>query len=65
VESECLICISSKARDVEHFFMYSVAICTSSFEIVCSVHLPISSLVWFFWSLVFWAPCKFWLFIPC
>jgi hypothetical protein len=32
----------------------------------CSVHLPIFSLDhWFFGSLVFWAPCKFWLFIPC
>jgi hypothetical protein len=27
-----LICISFMARDVEHFFMYLFAICTSFFE---------------------------------
>jgi hypothetical protein len=33
---------------------------------LCSVHLLISSLGhWFLGSLVFWAPCIFWLLIPC
>jgi hypothetical protein len=38
----------------------------SSFEIVCSVHLPIYSIgCWFYVGLVFWAPCIFWLLITC
>jgi hypothetical protein len=49
-------------RDVEYFFMCFLVICTLSFEKFLFSHLPISSLGhWFFWSLVFRAPYKFWL----
>jgi hypothetical protein len=47
------------------FLLFFLAIWTSLKE-PCSVSLPISSLGhWFFGSLVFWAPCIFWLLIPC
>jgi hypothetical protein len=66
MKSQCsLVCISFMARDVEHFFIYLLAICISSFE-NCSVHLPISSLGgWFFGRLVSWSLCKFWLWKLC
>jgi hypothetical protein len=66
-----LICIYSTARDDEHqfimcyffFFLPFGLLCLKKF---CSVRLPISSLShWFFGNLVFWAPCIFWLLIPC
>jgi hypothetical protein len=61
-----LICIFFMARNVEHFFMCFLTIWTSSFEKALLVHLPISSLShWFFGSLDFWAPCIFWLLVPC
>jgi hypothetical protein len=58
------ICISFIARDVEHFFI-CLSFVLLLLKIVYSVHLPISSLhCWLFGSLVFWAPCIFWLWIP-
>jgi hypothetical protein len=40
-------------KDVEHFFMYLLNICISSFE-NCSVYLPIYGLDYlFFWCLIF------------
>jgi hypothetical protein len=36
-----LIWISFVARDVEHFFMCFLTICTSSFKELCLVHLLI------------------------
>jgi hypothetical protein len=41
-----LICISFMARDGEHFFMYFLAICISSFEKVLFSQLPITLLVY-------------------
>jgi hypothetical protein len=59
------ISISIMIRDIEHFFMCFLVICTS-FENFSSVHLPISSLShWYFGSLILCAPYKFWLLIPC
>jgi hypothetical protein len=57
-----LIFISFNARKREHFFMYVLAIWTSSFEKVqfsSVAHFLIGSLIW--GSFVFWAPCIFWL----
>jgi hypothetical protein len=46
--------------------MCFLAIWISSFEKVCLVQLPTSLLVhWFLESWVFWAPCIFWLSVPC
>jgi hypothetical protein len=61
-----LICISFMARDVQHFFMDFSAIWTSSFEkdmFSSFVYFFIGSLI--FGSLVFWAPCIFWLLNLC
>jgi hypothetical protein len=58
--SVVLICIHFMDRVVEHFLMYSLAICTSSFEIPCSIHVPkffIGMLI--LWGLRFWAPYRF------
>jgi hypothetical protein len=49
--SVILICISFIAREIKHFFMYLLAICTSSLRIPCSIHMPISSLL--LWELSF------------
>jgi hypothetical protein len=38
------VCISFMARDVEHFFMWFLAIWALPLKKLCSVHLPISSL---------------------
>jgi hypothetical protein len=57
-----LICISFMDRNVEHFKPFVLL----PMKKLCSVLLPISSLGhWFLGSLVFWAPCVFWLLIPC
>jgi hypothetical protein len=37
--SDVLICISFLAKEVEHFFVYLLAICASSFE-NCPIQLP-------------------------
>jgi hypothetical protein len=59
-----LICTYFMAREVEHFFMYLLAICTSSFEKSLSIHVPISSLgCWFLGSWVFWVPYRFWILV--
>jgi hypothetical protein len=61
-----LICICIMARDVEHFFIYLLAIYTSSFE-----NCQFSSLAHFFigllvhWEFSFLSSNKFWLLIPC
>jgi hypothetical protein len=57
------------ARNVEHFFKWFFFFSYLDFFLwkkLCSVHLLISSLGhWSFRSLVFWAPCMFWLSVPC
>jgi hypothetical protein len=58
-----LIWVSFMARDGEHLFMCFLAIGLLLLQNCCSVHLPIRS--WIFGSLVFWAPCMFWLSVPC
>jgi hypothetical protein len=53
-------------RNVEHLFMWFLPFGLLPLKKLCSVLLLISSLGhWFFGSLVFWAPCIFWLSIPC
>jgi hypothetical protein len=42
-----LICISFMAKDIEHFFMYLLAICISSFE-TCLFHSFAHLLIWLF-----------------
>jgi hypothetical protein len=60
------ICISFMSMDIQHFVMYLLPCELLPLKIVCSLHVTISSLdCWFFGSLVFWAPCKSWLLIPC
>jgi hypothetical protein len=43
------ICISFMAREIEHFFMYLLAILLLPLKIAYSIHVPISALgFWFF-----------------
>jgi hypothetical protein len=64
--SVILVCISFIAKGVEYFFMYLLSIVLLLLRVVCSIHLPITSLsCWLFGGLVFLAPCMFWLLIPC
>jgi hypothetical protein len=59
--SVVLICICCITREVEHFFMYLLAICTSSFENAYLIHVAISPLVcWFFGCWAFWVPDYIW-----
>jgi hypothetical protein len=52
-------------QGVEHFFMCLLAILPLPLRIPCLIHVPISSLgCWFFWSWVFWVPCRFWILVP-
>jgi hypothetical protein len=61
-----LICSSFMGEDVEHFFMYLLSFCTSSFENCRFCSFPIYSVgYWFSERLFFWAPLIFWLLIPC
>jgi hypothetical protein len=53
-----LTCIPFMAEDIEHFFMYLLAICTS-FE-SCLFNYFNNS---FFWCLSFWALYIFWIWI--
>jgi hypothetical protein len=54
--SVVLICISFIAREIELFYMYLLAICTSSFEIPCLIHVPMSSFgVLILWGLTFFS----------
>ena len=55
-----LICISLIISDVEHLFMYLLAIYTSSLE-KC---LDPPSIFWFFLYWTAWAVCVFWRLIP-
>jgi hypothetical protein len=60
-----LICISFIATEVEHFFLYLQAICTSSFETFLFNSCPF--LHWDVDSLgveFFWVPCRFWILVP-
>jgi hypothetical protein len=61
-----LICISYMPKEVEHFFICFLAICISSFEncLFCSFATPFSGLL-ILCKVSFWAPCIFWLLIPC
>jgi hypothetical protein len=63
--SVVLICISFRTKEIEYFFVYLLAICTSPLKIPYSIHVPISSLeYWFFWGWIFWACCRFWILVP-
>jgi hypothetical protein len=54
VKSQCfLICISFMVRDVDHFFMYLLVICTYSFKNCLFSSFAHSLSCWFFWRLVF------------
>jgi hypothetical protein len=59
------IYISSITRKVEYFFMYLLAICTSSFEnslFNSCAHFFLGC--WFFGGWVFWVPCRLWILVP-
>jgi hypothetical protein len=58
--SVVLICIFFISREVEHFFMYLLAICTSPFEnslFNSCAHFFIGMLI--LWGLSFWVSCRF------
>jgi hypothetical protein len=60
--SVVLICISFMSRDGEHFFMWFWPFGLLPLKNFCLVQLPTSLFThWFLGSLVFWAPCIFWL----
>jgi hypothetical protein len=54
-----LICISFIAREDEQFFMYILAICTSSFE--NSLFNLYAQFFFGDWS--FWVPCRYWILV--
>ena len=61
-----LICISLIMSDVENLFMFSLAVCMSSWRNVCLGLFPTFWLgCLFFWYWAVWAVCIFWKLIFC
>jgi hypothetical protein len=61
----CFDLISFISKEVEHFFMYLLTICTSSFEnslFNSCVHFFTGMLILWVW--VYWVPCRFWNIVP-
>ena len=61
------ICVSLVMNNVEHLFMYLLAICMSSLEKCLFRYFPCFFIGWlFFWHWVVWSACIFWkLFVSC